>query len=139
MHAALPVDHAGPAGPLADWSRSDSALLDDAAEWPGFGRALVGEGPAGRWESQVLVEGMHCAACAFAVEAALLKVPGVEKAEVNATSRRARVVWSAAQVWPSACADNPFVRRDAELLPCSQPSRFTFSYQTLCGDETASA
>ena len=78
-----------PAAPPSAWS-----LLDDPAEWPGFGRALDGDA-AGRWESQAVVEGMHCAACAFTVEAALRQVPGVLSAEVNAASRRARVVWSA--------------------------------------------
>jgi Cu2+-exporting ATPase len=84
------------------------SLLDDPAEWSAFGRSLEGEPAAGRWESQVVVEGMHCAACAFTVEAALALVPGVEQAEVNAATRRARIVWSAAAVKPSrwfaACA-----------------------------------
>ncbi|MDM0014278.1 cation-translocating P-type ATPase [Variovorax sp. J22P168] len=77
-------------------------VLDDPAEWPAFGHALEGEDAAkGRWESQVVVEGMHCAACAFTVEAALMQVPGVISAQVNAASRRARVVWSSAAVRPS--------------------------------------
>src|SRR6478609_7115797 len=103
MEAALSLAPGLPAAAQPAWS-----LLDDPAEWPGFGRALAPGDPAGRWESQVVVEGMHCAACAFTVEAALLQVPGVVSAEVNAASRRARVVWSAASVQPSrwfeACA-----------------------------------
>ncbi|GAA4354627.1 heavy metal translocating P-type ATPase [Variovorax defluvii] len=59
------------------------------------------EGQGGRWESQVVVEGMHCAACAFSVENALSQVPGVLEVDVNAATRRARVVWSAAAVKPS--------------------------------------
>ena len=109
MQAALPL---GPAGRLDattdDRVRATWSLLDDPAEWPSFGRALDGNAAAGRWESQVVVEGMHCAACAFTVEAALAQVPGVQKVEVNAASRRARIVWSAAIVKPSrwfeACA-----------------------------------
>ncbi len=78
-------------------------VLDDMAEWPMFGRPLDGESdPAtARWASQVAVEGMHCAACAFTVEAALMQVPGVLDVRVDAASRRARVVWSAAAVRPS--------------------------------------
>ncbi|MEJ8849161.1 cation-translocating P-type ATPase [Variovorax rhizosphaerae] len=76
-------------------------MLDDPAEWAAFSRPLGGDPLAGRWESQVLVEGMHCAACAFAVEAALARVPGVEKAEVDVATRRARIVWSAARTVPS--------------------------------------
>ncbi|MBU1357998.1 MAG: cation transporter, partial [Gammaproteobacteria bacterium] len=82
-----------PAGP--------DPLVDDPASWSGFGRLLDGEPADGLWESHVAVDGMHCAACAFTVEAALTQVPGVYKAEVNAASRRARVVWSAAAGRPS--------------------------------------
>ncbi|WP_431276685.1 heavy metal translocating P-type ATPase [Variovorax ureilyticus] len=103
MQAAL--TH-GPAGrfdsspdepvPQPDWS-----LLDDPAEWPVFGRSLDGNMAGERWESQVVVDGMHCAACALAVEEAVGRVPGVERVEVNATSHRARIVWSSAAVTPS--------------------------------------
>jgi Cu2+-exporting ATPase len=76
-------------------------VLDDPAEWPAFGHVVAGDAATGRWESQLAVEGMHCAACAFTVEAALLQVPGVLEAQVNAASRRARVVWSAVATRPS--------------------------------------
>src|ERR1700741_4001336 len=104
MQAVLPP---GPVGhPLHDASDAcqgdpDGSLLDDPVEWSTFGRALDGDAATGRWESQVVVEGMHCAACALSVEAALARVPGVQSVEVNAASRRARVVWSAAAVKPS--------------------------------------
>jgi Cu2+-exporting ATPase len=103
MQAAIPFDPAGPLDPATDEraARAGWSLLDDPAEWPSFGRALDGDTAAGRWESQVVVEGMYCAACAFTVEAALARVPGVQKVEVNAASRRARIVWSAAVVKPS--------------------------------------
>ncbi|MGJ7536409.1 MULTISPECIES: heavy-metal-associated domain-containing protein [unclassified Variovorax] len=67
-------------------------VLDDPAEWPAFGQLVEGDAATGQWASQVAVEGMHCTACAFTVEAALLKVPGVREAQVNGASRRARVV-----------------------------------------------
>lgn len=74
-------------------------LLDDPLEWSAFSR------PDPRrenlWESNLLIEGMHCAACALTVEDALLTVPGVEQAEVGAGSHRARVVWSAQAARPS--------------------------------------
>ncbi|SFQ59616.1 Cu2+-exporting ATPase [Variovorax sp. OK605] len=76
-------------------------VLDDPAEWSAFGNALDGDTAGGRWESMVAVEGMHCAACALSVEAALMQVPGVTEAQVNAASRRARVVWSPAATRPS--------------------------------------
>ncbi|WP_418128177.1 cation-translocating P-type ATPase [Variovorax sp. 375MFSha3.1] len=100
MNATLAPDRAAiPVFPAADGDQAWQ-LLDDPAEWPAFGRELGAAG-AGCWESQVVVEGMHCAACAFTVEAALRQVPGVMEAQVNAASRRARVVWSPAQTRPS--------------------------------------
>lgn len=74
-------------------------ILDDPLEWSAFSRPDAGG--AGCWESNLLIEGMHCAACALTVEDALLRVPGVLKAEVGAGSHRARVVWSSDVVRPS--------------------------------------
>jgi Cu2+-exporting ATPase len=45
-------------------------------------------------ESMLAVEGMHCAACAPAIEAALRGVPGVIDAEVDGATQRARVRWA---------------------------------------------
>ena len=96
-------------GPPDDPARGIGAVLDDPGEWSAFSRLLDGDAMTGRWESHVLVEGMHCAACAFSVEAALGQVHGVERIEVNAATRRARILWSSAQVAPStwfrACED----------------------------------
>lgn len=74
-------------------------LLDDPQEWSAFSRPDGHQ--AGCWESNVLIEGMHCAACALTIEDALLGVPGVVKAEVSAGSHRARVVWASDAVQPS--------------------------------------
>ena len=74
-------------------------LLDDPQEWSAFSRPDPQR--AGYWESNLLIEGMHCAACALTIEDALLGVPGVLKAEVGAGSHRARVVWTAEAVRPS--------------------------------------
>jgi Cu2+-exporting ATPase len=93
-------------------------LLDDPAEWPAFGRALDGDG---RWESQVVIEGMHCAACAFAVEEALGRVPGVERVEVSAATHRARVVWASAAVKPSRWFEAS-ARAGYPLLPAGDVS-----------------
>lgn len=74
-------------------------LLDDPREWSSFSRPAV-SGTA-CWESSVIIEGMHCAACALTLESALLAVAGVASAQVSAASHRARVVWSAELVQPS--------------------------------------
>ncbi|MBW7831684.1 MAG: cation-translocating P-type ATPase [Simplicispira suum] len=82
-------------------SASGDALLDDPAEWPAFGRKVDAQASGECWESHVVIEGMHCAACALTIEDALRSVPGVEQADVSAASQRARVVWSATAAPPS--------------------------------------
>lgn len=85
-------------------------LLDDPHEWSAFSR-VCGPDPA-LWESSVVIEGMHCAACSLTVEEALGRVPGVVSAQVSAGSHRARVVWSASKVspsgWMQAVADSGY-------------------------------
>jgi Cu2+-exporting ATPase len=83
-------------------------LLDDRQEWLRFSQQHAPKGDANNdtdaatlWDSHVVIEGMYCAACAFTVEEALLSVPGVRAAEVNAATHRAKVVWSQEQVLPS--------------------------------------
>lgn len=91
-------------------------LLDDPQEWLAFGRPCTPAGsplPGGAtdpatadaaataWDSHVVLEGMHCAACALSIEDALRAVPGVLQADVSAATRRARVVWQPGQVKPS--------------------------------------
>jgi len=83
---------------------SMAALLDDRQEWLRFSQPHKAASPQDStdcWDSHVVIQGMHCAACAFTVEEALMSVPGVQSAEVNAATHRAKVVWSAARVKPS--------------------------------------
>jgi len=75
------------------------ALLDDEQEWTAFSRPIAQQ--AGCWESNVLIEGMHCAACALTIEDALRRVPGVRDVEVSSGSHRAKVVWASQAVTPS--------------------------------------
>ncbi|MES2952574.1 MAG: cation-translocating P-type ATPase [Pseudomonadota bacterium] len=74
-------------------------VLDDLVEWSAFSRPSAQDPDC--WESNVVIEGMHCAACSLAVEDVLCQVPGVLSAQVGAASHRAQVVWSAAHVLPS--------------------------------------
>ena len=79
-------------------------LLDDPQEWARFGQPAAGnlKNKADEdWVSHVVVQGMHCAACAYTVEKALMSVSGVKSVEVSATTHRAKVVWSASKVLPS--------------------------------------
>jgi len=74
--------------------------LDEPGEWESFGRPLPAQ--AGRWESYLAIEGMHCAACALTVEALLQQLPGVHSVQVNGASAVARLAWSPALGLPSA-------------------------------------
>jgi len=83
---------------------STAKLLDDRQEWLRFSqqhKPTSLQGSDDCWDSHVVIQGMHCAACSFTVEEALMSVPGVQSAEVNAATHRAKVVWSAARVNPS--------------------------------------
>ncbi len=101
------VPDAAPTAALA----AQAALLDDPQEWSAFGRPVVPSGQTDAdpshcaWDSQVVLEGMHCAACALTIEDALRSVPGVLQADVSAATRRARVVWQPSQVQPSQWMD----------------------------------
>lgn len=102
---------------VADSSPAAPAqLLDDPQEWLAFGRpctpagsplpthtadAAQGAPESSTWDSHVVLEGMHCAACALTIEDALRAVPGVLQADVSAATRRARVVWQPGRVLPS--------------------------------------
>ena len=103
---AHPPDAVSNAEPAAH-----AVLLDDPQEWSAFGRPVGPTGQAAEdpascaWDSQVVLDGMHCAACALTIEDALRRVPGVLQADVSAATRRARVVWQPSQVQPSQWMD----------------------------------
>ena len=84
---------------------SNYVLLDDPTSWTAFSTPSPENTSSdklhGVWQSQVVVEGMHCGSCALNVEKALRSVPGVKQATVNGATHRAEVVWSADQVKPS--------------------------------------
>ena len=101
--AVLPMPDpvaSGPLVPLPPHSSEALHLLDDQQEWSAFSRpsSLA----AGCWESNVVIEGMHCAACSFTVEDAIAAVPGVRQVQVSSATHRARVVWSSTEVLPSS-------------------------------------
>jgi Cu2+-exporting ATPase len=90
----------------ADTFSEPLCLFDDEQEWARFSQpnlqgGQVGSRPSTVWESQVLVSGMHCAACSLMLEQALMATPGVLSARVSAASQRASVVWSSAKTLPS--------------------------------------
>lgn len=56
-------------------------------------------------ETRLLLDGLHCAACAGIIEAAVGRVEGVLGAEVNAAAARARVRWDPQRTRASALVD----------------------------------
>jgi P-type Cu2+ transporter len=116
-------------GPLS--VTDNFAVLDDPVEQRDFteyaevdGRPLA--------ESVLMVQGMYCAACADTVECALQDVPGVEKAQVHAATRRLTVRWDPAKVRMSQLAQLigetgyrllPAARCGGFLWPGSAPCR----------------
>ena len=104
MQDALFSPSAGFAGTSSSVAEAVSrlAVFDHPDEWSVFSRPRENAcATAGLWESQLVVRGMHCAACSLALEQALLGVEGVVSARVSATSRRASITWSAALTRPS--------------------------------------
>jgi Cu2+-exporting ATPase len=77
----------------------DLRVLDDPHEWAPFSRQDPTD--CNLWHSGVVIEGMHCAACAITVEEALSAVPGVISVRVSAASHRAQVAWSSLTTQPS--------------------------------------
>ena len=50
----------------------------------------------GSREVELVVEGIRCAACAWLIETAVARAPGVASLRVNATTRDARLLWNPA-------------------------------------------
>lgn len=59
---------------LEPYSQESLQVLDDPLEWSAFSRPVPSD--LGCWESNVVIEGMHCAACSLTVEEALTRIPG---------------------------------------------------------------
>ncbi len=77
-------------------------LVDDPAEQAAFTRWRTAADGSAEAVSALRISGMYCAACAGAVEDALLRTPGVRQARVQAASARAEVVWAPGQARLSA-------------------------------------
>ncbi|WP_374569215.1 heavy metal translocating P-type ATPase [Ideonella sp.] len=72
---------------------ADLAVLDDPVEQQASTRWDTDAQGRRTAETSLLLSGMHCAACAGLIEAALLRQPGVERADVSAAGQRAQVRW----------------------------------------------
>lgn len=96
---ARPSTLAGAATSAAAPHDDNRRVFDEPDEWLQFSQPL---GPDQiLWESQIRVEGMHCAACALTIERALNQCPGVQSVRLSSASGRASVVWSSQLTRPS--------------------------------------
>ena len=85
---------------------SAASVLDDHAELARFTRwTTARDGASTLAESSLRIGGMHCAACAGAIEQALRRVAGVEDARVSAAGQCASVRWNPALTRPSLLVD----------------------------------
>ncbi|MEP7097631.1 MAG: heavy metal translocating P-type ATPase metal-binding domain-containing protein, partial [Dokdonella sp.] len=73
--------------------RAESERSSAAWARPELARHVVRDLGAGRQEAIVLVEGVRCSACVWLIERSLGALPGVTDVQVNASARRARIVW----------------------------------------------
>ncbi|MBX3610284.1 MAG: cadmium-translocating P-type ATPase [Hydrogenophaga sp.] len=112
--AAWAGDHQGPLTVTDNFT-----ALDDPIEQDAFTTVLDDIGDGERRESVLVIQGMYCAACADAVEAALDGAAGVDTAEVNAGSRRLRVRWDPTAIHLSDIARRVGAR-GYRLLPLQQ-------------------
>jgi P-type Cu2+ transporter len=110
----------GRAGASLEAGSSRLTLFDEPEEWALFSRSCDEPSvPVQQlWESQLVVQGMHCAACSLTLEQVLLAIPGVLTARVSAASERASIVWSAAQTRPSQWMSAPLAL-GYRLLPAA--------------------
>ena len=129
MQAAVLPSH--PAFLLPDTAAQPRLeVFDDPQEWLVFSRRVDElTGLPEIWESQVVVRGMHCAACALTLEESLASVKGVLSVRVSAASARASVRWSAALTLPSAWMAAALAR-GYSLLPAAD----AFGFDTVRQD-----
>jgi Cu2+-exporting ATPase len=82
-------------------SRPDESALDDLARWQAFDTdpATDADGIA---ETGLLIEGLHCSACAWLIERQLGALPGVESVRVDVQTGHGVLRWRPADVALSA-------------------------------------
>lgn len=99
VSSAQALDAAITSTPAAN---DDLAVLDDPFEQQASTRWETDRAGRRVAETSLLLDGMHCAACAGIIESALVQVVGVERAEVSAAGQRAQVRWDPAHTRLSA-------------------------------------
>ncbi|MFO1153938.1 MAG: heavy metal translocating P-type ATPase metal-binding domain-containing protein [Rhodospirillales bacterium] len=96
-------------------------------------------GPCGPGVASIdlVVEGLHCAACVWLIEAVLARQPGVERARVNMTTRRLSLSWRTAEADPATLLTPVrrlgyrFVPFEARLLADAEADRERFLLRAM--------
>lgn len=78
------------AQPITDAQLQELSLYDQPAVQQEFVSATSSDGTR---EVSLVIEGITCAACVWLLEHHLSNQPGIEKASVNLTNHRARLIW----------------------------------------------
>ena len=97
--ASAALEPAPPLAPGVAAALDDDASLADCTHWH---TRADGSRQA---ETVFALQGIYCTACAGVIEAAVSAVSGVERAEVNAASRRLKVSWDPQRARASALVD----------------------------------
>ncbi|HSI43711.1 MAG TPA: cation-translocating P-type ATPase [Methylotenera sp.] len=76
-------------------------ILDTEEQWQSFSQPLANNSTEPLVQSNLLLEGLRCAACSSIIERGLLAQSGVMSARVSMSKSRAVVVWSPIRTRPS--------------------------------------
>lgn len=76
-------------------------ILDTEEQWQEFSEPFGDNAEQALVQSNLLLDGLRCAACSGIIEEGLKSSPGVVSARVSMSKRRAVVVWSPSQTRPS--------------------------------------
>lgn len=78
-------------------------ILDTEAEWSRFSQPVPapGENSTELVQSNILLDGLYCAACSGIIEEGLKAQPGIVSCKVSMSKKRAVVVWSPEKTKPS--------------------------------------
>jgi Cu2+-exporting ATPase len=76
-------------------------ILDTEDQWQAFSQPFEYDASKSLVQSNLLLDGLRCAACSGIIEQGLQASPGVVSARVSMSKRRAVVVWSPAITLPS--------------------------------------
>lgn len=103
--------------------------LASTDEWLVYDDPLVQQGfvtrrPDGMASAQVQIEDIHCAACCWLIEQALVRQPGVLSVSVNLATRRARIDWD-----PASARLSAIFRKMQEIGYRTQPANAAHSLQ----------